>query len=103
MIKTLNVKNFMEDAVLNELYDSLGRHKEACYCQKCLADVCAIALNKLPSKYYSTVSGEAFSRVGSLGNQFKIDIIIALNEAIENVKNNPRHDHYVSRVEADKQ
>ena len=101
MIKTLNVKNFMEDAVLNELYDSLGRHTESCYCQKCLADVCALALNKLPSKYYSTVSGEAFSRVGILGNQFKIDIIIALNEAIENVKNNPRHDHHVSRAEAD--
>ena len=102
MLRKLDVKNFMEDAVFNELKSSLANHKDACYCQKCLADVCSIALNKLPTKYYSTISGETYSRVETLGNQFKIDIIIALNEAIENVKNSPRHDHYVSKAEAGK-
>ncbi|HHW48562.1 MAG TPA: late competence development ComFB family protein [Clostridiaceae bacterium] len=73
----------MMKKVLNDL--------DVCKCDKCMLDIAAIALNKLPPKYVVTEKGELFSKVNILIQQFEVDIVSAITKAAIQVKNNPRH------------
>ena len=85
-----NVKNFMEDAVLN-IMDSILRDINVCTCKNCTYDIFAIALNDLPPRYVSTRKGELYSKINNLAKQYDIDIISAITKAAVLVSRNPRH------------
>lgn len=85
-----NVKNYMEQLV-ELMVDSIIRDIEVCKCKQCRADIMAIALNNLPTKYVVTKEGEAYSKTDILIQQFEIDIITAVTKAVEVVKKSPRH------------
>lgn len=86
------VVNVMEEMVKIKLKDRLDK-TDCCKCEKCVDDMMAIALNRLPSKYVSTPRGELFSRVGSsLEKQNSLDIEFAVVSAIEFVSTHPHHD-----------
>ena len=90
--KFMPIVNVMEEMVRNKLNERLEK-TDCCKCEKCVDDMMAIALNRLPSKYVSTPRGELFSRVGSsLEKQNSLDIEFAVVSAIEFVSNHPRHD-----------
>lgn len=88
----MSVYNVMEQLVSSKLEERLAK-TDCCKCEKCIDDMMAIALNRLPSKYVSTPRGELFSRVGSsLEKQSTLDIEFAVVSAIEFVSNHPHHE-----------
>ncbi|MDR0919833.1 MAG: late competence development ComFB family protein [Oscillospiraceae bacterium] len=84
--------NVMENVVTSILDLNKKKYPDACFCQKCTDDIKAIALNKLPAKYVSTIKGEAIVRATeTLTAQNKTDIDFAIINAMEFVIKNPRH------------
>ncbi|MCX7747486.1 MAG: late competence development ComFB family protein [Clostridia bacterium] len=86
-----HLKNYMEEIVLN-LMDEVLEDIKTCPCEKCRADIAAIALNSLPPKYIVSEKGELYSKINSLKQQSEVDVISAITKAAVLVKRNPRHD-----------
>lgn len=88
----LIVKNRMED-VVNYLISSILNNygEEVCQCDRCIADIKAIALNNLEPKYYATETGEVFYKVKEMSIQFETDVTKAIILAMDRVKKYPRH------------
>ncbi len=87
----MELHNYMEDAVKENLERLLSERDDLCKCEKCKLDIMALALNKLPSKYVVTSKGRIYTRLSELELQRKADIVKELTKAIEIVKNNPQH------------
>lgn len=88
----MELKNYMEDIVWQNLGIVLDKYEGMCKCYKCRYDIMALALNFLPPRYVVTQAGETFTRVKSLEQQFSVDIITAITNAIIIVSSRPRHD-----------
>lgn len=84
--------NYMEIVVCNLLPILLQKYTDICKCEKCLEDIKAIALNKLPPRYVSTEQGMIYTKVQLLKIQNEIDVIKCITEAIKIVSKNPNHD-----------
>ena len=82
--------NIMEGFVEDKLQDML-RGEDICQCERCIDDMKAIALNRLPAKYVSTHNGELFSKLDAMIRQNSVDINIAVAEAIYMVAKRPSH------------
>ncbi len=82
--------NVMEQIVDDKLAQML-ESEDCCKCQRCLEDMKAIALNRLPAKYVSTNSGELFTKLNATVRQSSVDINIAVAAAIEMVAKHPSH------------
>jgi len=82
--------NIMEKIVGDKLEEML-KSEDCCKCERCLEDMTAIALNKLPAKYVSTHNGELFSKLDSTLRQSMVDINVAVSNAIALVSKNPTH------------
>ncbi len=83
--------NVMEMTVKEKLEEIL-KNENCCKCERCIEDMTALALNKLPTKYVSTHNGKLFSKLNSLVRQNGVDINIAVAEAISCVSKHPSHD-----------
>jgi competence protein ComFB len=83
-------KNIMEDLVEVKL-DELMRSAGMCCCERCHADVKALALNKLPPRYVVSTAGEVYSHFQELAAQNQINITTAIVAAIRTVHLNPHH------------
>lgn len=83
--------NIMESIISEKLSEMLT-NEDCCKCERCVEDMTALALNKLPSRYVSTRNGELFSKLNSKVRQNSVDINIAVAEAIECVSKKPSHD-----------
>ncbi len=85
--------------MLVNLYEEVVRRRATetmqqlgvCACDECLEDVCAIALNRLPSKYVSSRGGEVFSQFSINTTQGGAELTTALIMAAKKVSDNPRH------------
>ena len=84
------IKNYTEISVLENL-DTTMINLGTCTCQKCRADVMAIALNSLAPKYVVSERGELFTKTGSLLHQNSADVISAITQAVGVVSKKPRH------------
>jgi len=84
-------KNLMEELVL-KFYDKVISDLNVCKCERCKADIIAIALNRLPPRYYVTKEGEMYLKLKELEIQFEVDIVAALAAAAFIVNNKPRHE-----------
>ena len=90
----MELKNYMEDIVVEKLDEILkNKEKDVCRCDRCRADMAALALNGLPSKYVVTSQGYVYTKLDQLGIQSKTDVIVLLEKAIKIVSNNPRHEN----------
>ncbi|ALS21356.1 MULTISPECIES: late competence development ComFB family protein [Paenibacillus] len=86
----MNVHNLMEDVVkscLKELMNSQEYLADLTEIEQ--SDIIAIALNKLPAKYVSTVKGEVFAKT-QLRMQVETDVYRELSNAIHVVLNSER-------------
>ncbi len=83
--------NVMEKVVEDRLEEML-KTENCCQCDRCIEDMKAIALNKLPAKYVSTHNGELFTKLDSTLRQKVVDINVAVSNAIACVSKNPTHD-----------
>ena len=84
-------KNISEE--LLELYlDGCIRSSDACGCQRCRADIRALALNAMKPHYVVTDLGDAYVRLEGMSIQSQADTITTIMNAINMVKSNPRHE-----------
>ncbi|MDD4600411.1 hypothetical protein SDC9_05993 [bioreactor metagenome] len=88
----IHIKNYMEDLVWNYLDVIIAKHPQVCNCEKCRYDIAALALNFLPPHYIVSDKGETYTKVKSLEQQFNVDLISAISQAIRIVTNKPRHE-----------
>ena len=87
--------NVMEKLVDEKLEQMLsGEH--CCKCTRCLEDMKAIALNKLPAKYVSSHNGELFTKLSTSLRQSSVDINVAVANAIDCVSAHPSHEGIVT-------
>ena len=84
--------NLMESLVLERL-DELIDKLDCCKCEQCRMDIASYALNRLPPKYIATTVGAAYSKLDTLSVQYETDLISAVIQGAQIVKNNPRHNH----------
>ncbi len=84
--------NLMEEEVIHVLDSVLSEMDDVCKCDKCRIDMAAIALNHLRPNYVVSEKGEVYSKANNMSYQFKTDIVLAVTNAIETVKENPKHD-----------
>ncbi|MFY9499834.1 MAG: late competence development ComFB family protein [bacterium] len=85
------LKNQMEELVLEAIDEYLRDRSEICDCEKCRLDMAALALNELPPRYAVTERGKVFAKISQLECQLETDILMAVIRAVEKVGNNPRH------------
>lgn len=83
--------NMMEKFVEEKLQEMLAK-EDCCKCERCVEDMKAIALNKLPAKYVSTHNGQLFSKLDSTIRQNHADITIAVSAAVACVSQKPSHE-----------
>jgi len=87
----LELKNFMEKLVLQQIDTVMNANRDVCGCAQCRHDIAAMALTILPARYVVTPKGETYTRIKALEQQFTVNIIMALTESIEIVKKHPHH------------
>lgn len=87
--------NVMEKFV-DEKLEQMLNGENCCKCTRCLEDMKAIALNKLPAKYVSSHNGELFTKLSTSLRQSSVDINVAVANAIECVANHPSHDGIIT-------
>ncbi len=82
--------NLYEKVVESRAADAI-RRLGVCDCPECYEDICAITLNRLPSKYVSSRGGEVFSQFTINTTQGDAELTTALIMAAKTVSENPRH------------
>jgi len=85
------LKNYTEDMVEASLDEILQKDNEVCRCEKCRMDIKALALNSLPSRYVVTEIGEVLKKAENFYRQSEVDIMAAILDAVEKVKEKPQH------------
>ncbi|NLW25570.1 MAG: late competence development ComFB family protein [Clostridia bacterium] len=89
MNKPINLTELMVEEVFKGL---TMKRKDFCCCDRCRADIMAIALNNLKPRYVVTEKGQAFAKASFLNCQISTDVLVEINKAIEIVNRYPRHD-----------
>jgi len=84
------LKNIMEEIVDLRL-DKAIEEAGVCGCNRCRADMLALALNHLPPKYVVSTAGDIYSRLSTYTNQMQAELTVAITEAIKTVGKNPSH------------
>ena len=87
----MEVKNYMEIRMWQQLDDVLASHPGICTCEKCRYDIAALTMNFLPPRYVVTDKGQMYTKIKALEQQFKIDIITAITHAVKIVSGTPHH------------
>ena len=77
--------------IVEDRFDEVAQRLGCCTCEQCRADVIAYALNRLPCKYVVTTKGEVASIMGALRIQNGADILAALTQGAQVIKEFPRH------------
>lgn len=87
----MELKNYMEVAVIQTINEMLKKEKEICGCERCRMDMAAMALNSLPPKYIVNHNGEVYTRVSMMQSQIATDVLSAVTKSIMKIGSNPRH------------
>lgn len=85
------LKNITEIVVREELKDYLRKANLPCACERCQADILALALNRLPPRYAVSLRGEILTEWESRSLPSKTRIISQLVRAAEQVRLTPSH------------
>ena len=86
-----NVVNVAE-VIANEKIEEIMKRMSVCCCSRCRADVLALALNSLPTKYVTSDAGKQYIQLNSYKRQFETDVAAALIKACLIVKSSPKHE-----------
>ena len=79
------------EACVENMLPVITKATDCCTCEKCRYDIMAVALNALPPKYIVTSTGQLYTKLSVLQQQFDVDIIAALTQAVNIVSASPRH------------
>ena len=91
-LRKLYVGNIPIDENVNTPIDKNINTFGICQCAVCRGDLAALALNHLPPKYVSTEKGRLISATEKMSYNNILEIIKAIAECAEMVKQNPRHE-----------
>lgn len=83
--------NYMENVVNYALLELKSSYPFVCMCDQCKDDMKAIALNSITPHYVASATGEMYTRINELTQQYSTDAMLALARAIEIVHNSRRH------------
>ena len=87
----MELKNYMEILMWQQLDEVLTSHQGVCKCEKCRYDIAALTMNFLPPRYVVTDKGQMYTKIKALEQQFTIDIITAITHAVKIVNSTPHH------------
>jgi competence protein ComFB len=87
----MQIQNYMEDVVQDELELLLAEKENICKCQKCKLDMMVWTLNRLPPKYVITSKGRLYTKLKEQEVQFRADVVKELTKAIMYIGENPQH------------
>lgn len=85
------LNNITETAVREVLHDYLSQAKLPCACERCQADIQALALNRLPPRYAVSLRGEIISQWESRALPSQTRIMSEIVRAAEIVAAAPSH------------
>ena len=54
----MELRNYMEEVVLQKLDQVLAQYPYCCKCDQCRRDIATLALNNLPPRYISSHKGD---------------------------------------------
>ena len=83
--------NVMEEMARETLEDLIDNDYKGCTCDTCRNDILAIALNRLPPQYSSSLTGELYVKARLFASQWRVDIVRELTHAIGIVANTRKH------------
>lgn len=84
--------NVMEELLMKQDLDDLLSQYNVCTCNRCKADVCALTLTALPSKYVVAADSSLSPVLSYYENRFRITMLTELIKSCTKVRENPRHE-----------
>ena len=85
-----NLVNEAERLVFEELEKQVDTHDYICSCQECMLDMAAFALNQVKPYYRVSLLGSLYAR--SIGDDYREEVIRAVQDAVDKIQSNPSHD-----------
>ncbi|MDR3540099.1 MAG: late competence development ComFB family protein [Desulfosporosinus sp.] len=85
------LSNHTEIIVHQALQDYLRNHSIPCSCELCQADIMALALNRLPPRYYVSLRGEIITQWESHNLPDQARVMAEVVRAIQQVSATPSH------------
>lgn len=85
------LKNHTELAVQQALQTYLRSNSLSCFCERCQADIMALALNRLLARYYVSLRGEIMTHWESHANPDQARIMAEVVRAAQQVSATPSH------------
>lgn len=86
-----DLKNHTEIVVQQMLKDYLRINQLSCYCERCKADIMALALNRLPARYYVSLRGEIMTQWESQALPDQARVMSEVVRAAQQVNGTPSH------------
>lgn len=87
---TYQYLNVMEN-VVKSMVDYYASKFDTCTCGRCIADITALTLTKLPPKYIVVESNSASPLLNFYINRYSQQVIVELTKSCSIVKQNPHH------------
>ena len=86
-----------KNVMIEMIFERIPNLAEAglCDCEFCQTSIVALSLNRLPSMYAVTQTGEVFHRSNTVYKQFNIDIKLAINSAVTLISSNEHNTNAV--------
>ncbi|ACL21092.1 competence protein ComFB [Desulfitobacterium sp. LBE] len=85
------LKNHTEDVVQHVLKEYMQKFKLPCDCERCQADIKALTLNQLPSRYCVSLRGEILTHLELDSLPDKTRVLSAIVLAAKQVADTPSH------------
>ena len=84
------LRNYWEDKVV-ERAKSMIEKMDMCTCDKCLYDVSALVLNKLPPQYVTTHKGNLMMQIPATTAKMELELTVLVSRSAKMVKEKPMH------------
>lgn len=81
----------MTEIFVRERLDEILEKEGGCKCVNCYMDILSLACNHLPPRYVNTGEGELYKKIEVERRQQKMDVNVAIYQALKVVRENPRH------------
>lgn len=86
-----HIVNVMEQILKSQNIREMMEQNGCCTCERCQADVLALTLTRLPSKYVVIYGEDTSPRISFFEAKYRMDILVEIMRAIEDVKARPHH------------
>ena len=86
-----HIVNVMEQILKSQNIKEMMEQNGCCTCERCQADVLALTLTRLPSKYVVLYGEDTSPRISFFEAKYRMDILVEIMRAIEDVKARPHH------------